>query len=74
MKIKIHYTYWLMAFSFVLCGYFINIIIFTSVILIHECGHLIMARINNFSVNSMIIYPYGGLIDIDIKRNECIII
>ena len=72
MKVKIHYTYWLMAFSFVLCGYFINIIIFTLIIIIHELGHLVMAKFNRFKVNGITIYPYGGLINLEIKKNTLI--
>jgi len=69
MRIKIHYTYFLVAFSFVLCGYFINLIIFTSIVLVHEFGHILMARLNGIKNGVITLYPYGGLLEFDMKVN-----
>ena len=38
-KIEFHYTYIIMAFGLVITGHFVNLIIFTSLIIIHEMGH-----------------------------------
>ena len=62
MKIEFHYTYILIALGFVLTGYFHNLIVFTSIIIIHELGHYFIAKINNLNVEKIIIYPYGGLV------------
>ena len=62
MKIEFHYTYILIALGFILTGYFHNLIIFTSIILIHELGHYLTAKLNNLNVEKIIIYPYGGLV------------
>lgn len=62
MKIEFHCTYLIIAFGFILTGYFPNLIIFTSIILIHELGHYTLAKINKFKVEKIIIYPYGGLV------------
>ena len=62
MKIEFHYTYLLIALGFILTGYFHNLIVFTSIILIHELGHYTLAKINQFEVEKIIIYPYGGLV------------
>ena len=62
MKIEFHYTYIIIALGFIFTGYFSNLIIFTSIIIIHELGHYIIAKINNFNVEKIIIYPYGGLV------------
>ena len=70
MKVRFHYSYILLVLSFILCGYFINIILFTLIILFHELGHLIMAKMNGYNINKITIYPYGGLINLDIKRNS----
>lgn len=61
VKIEFHRTYFIMALGFVLTGYYLNLIIFTSLIIIHELGHYLVARLNNFNVEKIIIYPYGGL-------------
>ena len=62
MKIEFHYTYILIALGFILTGYFHNLLIFTSIIIIHELGHYTIAKINKLNVEKIIIYPYGGLV------------
>jgi len=62
MKIEFHYTYIIIALGFILTGYFPNLLIFTSIIIIHELGHYITAKINKLNVEKIIIYPYGGLV------------
>jgi len=61
MNIEFHYTYIILAISFVLTGHFSNLIIFTSIIIIHELGHYIIAKITNLTPVKIIIYPYGGI-------------
>ena len=64
-KIEFHYTYLIIAIGFVFTGYFYNLIIFTSLILIHELGHLLMCLKYKVKVNKIIIYPYGGLLKLE---------
>ncbi len=61
-KIEFHYTYLVVALGFVLTGYFSNLIIFTSIILIHELGHTLMIIKYKLKLKKIIIYPYGGLV------------
>ena len=61
MKVEFHYTFILIAISFILTGYFSNLIIFTSIILFHEMGHYIIAKLNHLNPKKIIIYPYGGI-------------
>lgn len=73
-KIKFHYTYYILVLSFLLTGQFINLLIFTSLIVIHELGHYLSSKILNIEVKNIIIYPYGGItklnsvIDIDLTK------
>lgn len=69
MKIKIHYTYIVIALSFMLCGYFANLLVFTSIILMHDLGHIIMANLMGIKIGKILIYPYGGVLELDIKVN-----
>ena len=62
MKIEFHYTYIIIALGFILTGYFHNLLVFTSIILIHELGHSSIAKLNKLNVEKIIIYPYGGLV------------
>jgi len=68
-KLEFHYTYLIMALGFVLTGYFLNLIIFTSIILIHELGHYLIAKINQIKVDKIVIYPYGGITKLEDKIN-----
>lgn len=62
-----------MALGFILTGHYLNLIIFTSLILVHELGHYTVAKLNRFNVEKIIIYPYGGLTKISdmINRDIC---
>ena len=73
MKIKFHYTYVIIALGFILTGYFSNLLIFTSIIIIHEFGHFITAKILNLNPESIIIYPFGGITKINSLVNTKII-
>lgn len=69
MNLEFHYTYILIALSFILTGYFSNLLVFTSIIIIHELGHFLTAKINKLNVDKIIIYPYGGITKINTKIN-----
>ena len=71
LKIEFHQTYLVMALSFIITGYYLNLIVFTTLIIFHEIGHYLIAKLNNFKVEKIIIYPYGGLTKINdlINRN-----
>ena len=68
-KIDFHYTYIIMAFGLVLTGHFINLIAFTSLIIIHEFGHVITATIYKYRIKKITIYPYGGITEFDTLVN-----
>ena len=65
MKIEFHKTYLIIAISFILTGYFSNLIIFTSIIIFHEMGHFIIAKIYNLNPQKITIYPFGGITIVD---------
>lgn len=44
-------------------------IIIFSLILIHEIGHFLIARILGFSTNKIYIYPYGGISKFNLEMN-----
>ena len=61
MKFEFHYTYIIIAISFIITGYFSNLLIFTSIIIIHELGHYTIAKIIGLNPTKIIIYPFGGI-------------
>jgi len=64
-RIKFHYTYYIISISFLITGQFLNLLIFTSLIIVHELGHYIACLITRINVTKIIIYPYGGITKID---------
>ena len=68
-KIEFHYTYIIMAFGLVITGNFVNLIIFTSLIIIHEMGHIIISKILSYKIDKVIIYPYGGFVKLNTRIN-----
>lgn len=72
MKIEFHYTYLIIAIGFIITGYFSNLLVFTSIILIHELGHYTLAKLNKLKVEKIIIYPYGGLVKMNNPINTLI--
>ena len=72
MKIEFHYTYIIIAIGFVLTGYLHNLLVFTSIIIIHELGHYTIAKMNNLNIEKIIVYPYGGLVKMNNLINTSI--
>ncbi len=69
VKFNFHYTYLIMALGLVITGHFSNLIVFTSLIIIHELGHVMTSLAFKYKIDKIIIYPYGGLTKVDKKIN-----
>ena len=51
--LEFHYTYLFIAFSFIITGHIKDLLVFTSIIIFHELGHYLMARINKVKVKKI---------------------
>lgn len=71
-KIEFHYSFLIVALGLVLTGHFSNLIIFTSLIVVHEIGHAITAQLLKYKVEKITIYPYGGITMLDTMINTSI--
>ena len=60
LRIHFHPTYYIMALGYALTGHYLHLITFTSLILIHELGHTLAAKLFKIKVLKITIYPYGG--------------
>jgi stage IV sporulation protein FB len=58
---KIHILFYITALICFLTGFFKQFIIFTSIILIHELGHIIGALIFKWKIEKVILLPFGGI-------------
>ena len=72
-KVKLHPLFYFVLITSLLTGYFKNIIIFTSIILVHELGHIITAYMFNWKIEKIIIMPFGGLTIFNTKINKSLI-
>lgn len=63
--ITFHNSYLILALCFILTGYYLNLVVFTSLIIVHEFGHYITAKLLQFNIEGIIIYPYGGITKIN---------
>ncbi len=68
--IEFHNSYLIIAIGFIVTGNFLNLIAFTSLIIIHELGHYTIALLLNIKVKKIIIYPYGGITKLDTIINQ----
>ena len=58
---KIHPLFYLTAFICVITANFKNFIIFSSIIIVHELGHIIGAIIFKWKIDRVILLPFGGI-------------
>jgi len=69
-KIEFHYTYLIVVIISLFAGLFREIITFTTIILVHEMGHLFVSYKYKFEVLKITIYPYGGKLKINSLINN----
>lgn len=62
------FTYLFLILS-MLSGYLREIFIIFLILLIHELGHFLLMKLNSIKVESITIYPYGGMIKSDMMIN-----
>ena len=67
--ISIHPLTWFVFAVAVVTGYFRELILFFSLIFIHEMGHYVMARFFHWRIRRIIILPFGGMLDVDEHGN-----
>lgn len=60
-KIKIHLFFYIFMFISLITGNFWNYIIITSIIIVHEIGHILFGLIFSWKINKVIVLPLGGL-------------
>ena len=58
---KIHILFYITGFICFLTGNFKNFIIFSSIIIVHELGHIIGAFIFKWKIDKVILLPFGGI-------------
>ena len=67
---KIHPLTYLLIFISLLSGKFKIIISFLLLIVFHELGHFLMAKVFNWKIDKIYIYPLGGITRFNDKINK----
>jgi stage IV sporulation protein FB len=68
-KFRIHYSFFiLILFSFFL-GLIKEMLLIIFVLMIHEVGHLLFIILFKNSISNIIIYPFGGVINYELKND-----
>ena len=70
LKIKIHPFSYIVILISLLTGHFKELIIFLSIILIHELGHIVGGLIYRWKISKIIIMPFGCLTIFDEYLNK----
>lgn len=58
---EIHFLVYVVAFFCVLTGLFKKFIIFSSIIMVHELGHILVGILFNWKIEKVILLPFGGI-------------
>lgn len=61
LKVKIHPLFYFVALLASITGLFNEFIVFTTIILIHEMGHVITGIFFHLTIKKIVILPFGGL-------------
>lgn len=77
-KTKIHPLYFIVAFLFMVIGFFRLFFYMTLLIIIHEMGHIITGYLCRWKIEKVVILPFGGITVFQEKLNkpifqECLI-
>ena len=72
-KIKIHLFFYIFMFISLATGNFWNYIIFTSIIIVHEMGHILSGLFFSWKIDKVIILPFGGLTVFNVLINTSLI-
>ncbi|MCM1370556.1 MAG: hypothetical protein NC181_01515 [Clostridium sp.] len=69
-KIKIHIFFYILIFIVIITGHFKDFILFTSIILFHELGHIVAGTYYKWKINKIILLPFGALTIFETKINK----
>lgn len=69
-KIKIHSSTYVMVLIGLLAGYLKNIFIILLIVLVHEVGHVFFFLLFRIEIDSIVIYPFGGVSKVNKKIHE----
>lgn len=65
VRFRVHWLFWFILFGSVVTGRFLEIVTLFGIVLIHEWGHVSMARSFGWRVREVELLPFGGVARFD---------
>lgn len=69
-KVRIDYSTYILILIGLLSGYIKNIMIILVIVLVHELGHVFFFSLFKMDIESIVIYPFGGVSKVNKKIHE----
>lgn len=69
-RLYIHPLTWFVIGMAVMTGFFYDLILLVTIVLIHELGHYVMASLFNWRVRRIVLLPFGGVAEVDEHGNR----
>lgn len=69
-KVRIDYSTYILILIGLLSGYIKNITIILVIVLVHELGHVFFFSLFKMDIESIVIYPFGGVSKVNKKIHE----
>lgn len=69
-KIRIDYSTYILILIGLVAGYIKNIFIILCIVLVHEIGHVFFFYLYKIEIDSIVIYPFGGVSKVNKKIHE----
>lgn len=69
-KFKFDNSTYLFILLYFICGFIKNIMIIYLIVIIHELGHFFIAKLCNYKINKVTIYPFGGITETETLINS----
>ena len=70
IRISIHPLFLFVLASAALMGYFLELIALFTFVIVHELGHLIMARQLGWKIIGVKLLPFGGVLEVDERQSH----
>ncbi len=71
IKLKIHFTFVLLALYYGLTGQLFTFLIYTISAILHEVGHSLTASKLGYKLNKVVVMPFGAVVSGDTKYMSC---
>ena len=69
-KVNINPIFFFLAFTSIITGLFKDFLVFSSIILFHELGHILAALYYKWKIKQINFYPFGGYIEFNEILNK----